>query len=82
VAWFERDWAAEEWTRGAYCGYLPPGVWTRYGQALRAPIGALAWAGSETALEHAGYMEGAIESGDRAAAHVLAGTQVSSTLTA
>jgi monoamine oxidase len=68
---FERDWAAEEWTRGAYCGYMPPGVWTRYGHALRAPVGPIAWAGSETAVEHTGYMEGAIESGERAAAEVL-----------
>jgi monoamine oxidase len=73
IACFERDWAAEERTRGAYCGYMPPGVWTRYGSALRAPVGPLFWAGSETAVEHAGYMEGAIESGERAAAEVLAG---------
>jgi monoamine oxidase len=73
LACFERDWAAEQWTRGAYCGYMPPGVWTRYGHALRAPVGPLFWAGSETAVEHAGYMEGAIESGERAATEVLAG---------
>jgi monoamine oxidase len=66
-----RDWAAEEWTRGAYCGYMPPGAWTRYGWALREPAGPLAWAGSETAVTHAGYMEGAIESGERAAADAL-----------
>jgi monoamine oxidase len=78
AAIFERDWAAERWTRGAYCGYMPPGVWTRYGQALRAPVGPIAWAGSETALEHTGYMEGAIESGERAAAEVLATQRTSS----
>ena len=76
AAIFERDWAAEPWTRGAYCGYMPPGVWTRHGHALRAPIGPIAWAGSETAVEHAGYMEGAIESGERAAAEVLAARPV------
>jgi monoamine oxidase len=76
AAWFERDWAAEPWTRGAYCAYMPPGVWTRYGQTLRAPVGAIAWAGSETAVEHTGYMEGAIESGERAAAEVLASHRV------
>jgi monoamine oxidase len=72
TACFERDWAAEEWTRGAYCAYMPPGVWTRYGSALRAPLGPIVWAGTETAVEHSGYMEGAIESGERAAAEVLA----------
>jgi monoamine oxidase len=74
LACFERDWAAEEWTRGAYCGYMPPGVWTTYGRALRAPVGPIAWAGTETAVEHMGYMEGAIESGERAAAEALAQT--------
>jgi monoamine oxidase len=72
LALLSRDWAAEEWTRGAYGGYMPPGVWTRHGRALRAPVGPIAWAGSETAVEHAGYMEGAIESGERAAAEALA----------
>jgi monoamine oxidase len=71
VAVFERDWAAEEWTRGAYCGYMPPGVWTGYGHALREPVGPISWAGTETATDHTGYMEGAIESGERAAAEAL-----------
>jgi monoamine oxidase len=75
LAVFERDWAAEEWTRGAYCGYMPPGVWTRYGSALREPVGPISFAGTETATEHTGYMEGAIESGERAAAEVLAGAR-------
>jgi monoamine oxidase len=51
---------------------LPPGVLSRFGAALRAPIGRLHWAGSETATEWFGYMEGAIESGQRAAREVLA----------
>ena len=77
-ALFERDWSTEEWTRGAYCGYMPPGVWTSYGHALRTPVGPIAWAGTETAVEHMGYMEGAFESGERAAAEALAalGTSV------
>src|SRR4051812_2980743 len=58
VAVLERDWATEEWTRGAYCGYMPPGVWTRYGRALREPVGPISWAGTETAVHHTGYMEG------------------------
>jgi monoamine oxidase len=66
------DWSAEPFTRGCYGGHLPPGVWTQYGPALRAPVGALHWAGTETAAEHAGYMDGAITSGERAADEVLA----------
>jgi monoamine oxidase len=68
----ERDWTAEEWTRGCYGGHFPPGVWTAYGRALRDPIGPIHWAGTETAAVWNGYMDGAVESGERAAAEVLA----------
>ena len=49
----------------------PPGAWTAYGRALRAPIGPLHWAGAETATRWNGYMDGAVRSGERAAAAVL-----------
>src|SRR3546814_13470713 len=49
LEYIEQSWAAEEWTRGCYAGYFPPGVWLDYGEALRAPIGRLHWAGTETA---------------------------------
>jgi monoamine oxidase len=51
---------------------LPPGVWTSFGQALREPIGRLHWAGTETATVWTSYMEGAVQSGERAADEVLA----------
>jgi monoamine oxidase len=66
------DLSAAPYIRGCYAGYLPPGAWTRYGAHLRAPIGPLHWAGTETAVEWYGYMEGAVRSGERAAAEVLA----------
>ncbi len=68
----EQNWAEEEYTRGCYAGYMPTGVWSLYGQALRLPIGRLHWAGTETATAWNGYMDGAIQSGQRAAAEVLA----------
>ncbi len=73
----EQNWAEEEYTRGCYGGYMPTGVWSLYGQALRLPIGRLHWAGTETATVWNGYMDGAIQSGERTAAEVLAafGTQ-------
>ena len=67
----EISWAEEEWTRGCYAAYLPTGVWTTYGEALRAPIGRLHWAGTETATVWNGYMDGAVQSGERAADEVL-----------
>ncbi|MGH3342815.1 MAG: flavin monoamine oxidase family protein [Carbonactinosporaceae bacterium] len=66
VTYLERDWTAEPWTRGCYGAHLPPGAWTLYGPALRAPVGPLHWAGSETAERWCGYMDGAVESGERA----------------
>ncbi len=68
----ERVWAEEEWTRGCYGCLMTTGGWTEYGQALRAPVGSLHWAGAETATVWNGYMDGAVQSGERAAAEVLA----------
>jgi monoamine oxidase len=73
TAYLERDWSAEEHTRGCYGAHFPPGVWTSLGPELRAPVGAIHWAGAETAEVGTGYLEGAARSGDRAAAEVLAG---------
>jgi monoamine oxidase len=69
---FELDWSREPWTRGCYSGHLTPGGWTAFGHALREPIGRIHWAGTETASWQAGYIDGAISSGERAAAEILA----------
>lgn len=71
IEYLDLDWNAEEWTRGCYGGNASPGALTAYGPALRAPVGPLNWAGSETAREWVGYMEGAIEVGERAAREVV-----------
>ena len=68
----ERSWADEEYSGGCFAGFFPPGVWTSYGRALREPVGRLHWAGTETATVWASYMEGAVQSGQRAADEVLA----------
>jgi monoamine oxidase len=66
----EHNWSEEPWTRGCYEGYLPPGVWTDYGAALRDPIGRIHFAGTETSEVFMGYMDGAVRSGERAASAV------------
>lgn len=66
----EHDWTADEWSRGCYGAFGVPGVLTRFGRLLRAPLGALHWAGAETAVRWVGYLDGAVESGQRAAAEV------------
>ncbi|PWK40446.1 flavin monoamine oxidase family protein [Actinoplanes xinjiangensis] len=70
AAYIERDWSAEPYTRGAYAALFPPGAWTQYGPALRAPVGPIHWAGSETATRWYGYIDGAIRSGEAAATAV------------
>lgn len=72
VDYVERDWAAEAWTRGCYGAHFPTGAWTRYGPALREPVGPIHWAGTETATRWMGYLDGAVESAERAVAEVLA----------
>jgi monoamine oxidase len=67
----ELDWSAEEWTRGCYGAHFGPGVWTQFGPALSEPVGRIHWAGTETAAVWCGYMDGALQSGERAAAEVL-----------
>jgi len=68
----ELDWQREQWSGGCYGTLFGPSVWTRYGPALREPAGPIHWAGTETATTWCGYMDGAVRSGERAAAEVLA----------
>jgi monoamine oxidase len=67
----ERVWAEEEWTRGCYGCLMTTGGWTEYGRSLREPISSLHWAGAETATVWNGYMDGAVQSGERAASEIL-----------
>jgi monoamine oxidase len=71
VAYFEKDWAGETYSRGCYAGVLGPGAWTGYGRALREPVDRIHWAGTETATRWMGYLDGAIQSGKRVAAEVM-----------
>ncbi|CAA9477493.1 MAG: Amine oxidase [flavin-containing] A [uncultured Solirubrobacteraceae bacterium] len=69
--YIEKSWAEEEWTRGCYGCSMTTGGWTSFGPALRDPIGPIHWAGAETATIWNGYMDGALRSGERAAAEAL-----------
>ncbi|MDB5483208.1 MAG: hypothetical protein JWO83_4261 [Caulobacteraceae bacterium] len=69
IGYDDNDWTREPWTHG-YVGAMPPGVMTRFGAALREPCGRIHWAGTETATEWAGCIEGAMRSGLRAAEEV------------
>ncbi|HEU4944130.1 MAG TPA: flavin monoamine oxidase family protein [Solirubrobacterales bacterium] len=66
----EQAWATEEWSGGGPTSNFGPGGWSECGLALRKPVGPIHWAGTETATVWSGYMEGAMQAGERAAAEV------------
>jgi monoamine oxidase len=67
----EQHWPAEPFTRGGPVAVSSPGALTALGPALREPVGPLHWAGTETATQWCGYLDGALSSGRRAADEVL-----------
>lgn len=68
----EIDWSLERWAGGCPITQFPPGTLSVFGHALRRPIGRIHWAGTETARRCTGFMEGAVESGERVATEVIA----------
>ncbi|WP_121255931.1 flavin monoamine oxidase family protein [Nocardioides ferulae] len=70
--YLEKDWTAEEFSRGCYGAHFAPGVWTGFGPALREPVGRVHWAGTECSPVWNGYMEGAVRSGEATADEVAA----------
>lgn len=68
----ETEFAGEAWTRGCYMAHYPPGVLTRFGDVIREPVGRIHWAGTETSAVMNGFIDGAVRSGERVAAEVLA----------
>ncbi|MFE2726738.1 flavin monoamine oxidase family protein [Kitasatospora sp. NPDC059327] len=66
------DWVNERYSQGCYAALRGPGDWLRYGPTLTAPHRRVHWAGTETSTEYFGLMEGAVRSGHRVVAEVLA----------
>jgi monoamine oxidase len=71
VEFIETCWRTQEWSRGCSMAHFAPGTLTRYGPLLREPFGHVHWAGTETATISHGAIDGAVRSGERAAAEVL-----------
>ncbi|MHB8216091.1 MAG: flavin monoamine oxidase family protein [Candidatus Sulfotelmatobacter sp.] len=68
----DQDWPADPWSRGCYGASMTPGIMTTVGKSIRQPHGRIHWAGTETSTKWMGYIDGAVRSGERAAAEVLA----------
>lgn len=63
----EVDWPSDPWAGGGYAAFMPPGVWTSFGEALTAPVGRIYWAGTEIADRWPGFFDGAVRTGEAAA---------------
>jgi monoamine oxidase len=69
-AWTDH-WVADPWTRGSYAAYLR-GQYTRYYGYVGKAEDAIHFAGEHTATTYQGFLEGAVESGERAANEIIA----------
>lgn len=69
IDYVETPWEEDPWIGGCVSP-LPPGVVTGAWATMNDPVGPVHWAGTETARSGAGYMDGAVRAGRRAAAEV------------
>jgi monoamine oxidase len=69
LAWMD-SWCDDEFTYGAYSSYRPGQV-ARFGHAVATPEGGVFFAGEHTAIKDQAHMNGAVESGQRAAHEAL-----------
>jgi monoamine oxidase len=63
---YEDHWALDPWVMGAYSFYKV-GQASTYGELAAAPEGRILFAGEHTSIGHEGFLEGAVETGERAA---------------
>jgi monoamine oxidase len=63
-------WTGYEWTKGSY-SYWKVGQYTRFAGAEREQSGNCHFAGEHTSVDFQGYLQGAVESGERAAGEIL-----------
>lgn len=72
----EQNWTVDRYSGGGMIGHTPTGVLTEYGYTLREPCGRIHWAGTESSAVMCGWIDGAVRSGERAAAEVIAAETV------
>ncbi|GAA5025687.1 flavin monoamine oxidase family protein [Microbacterium fluvii] len=72
LVYFESDWGAEEWTRGAYAASFDLGGLSRYGADLRTPVGPIHFACSDMAGAGYQHVDGAIRMGRLVAGNIVA----------
>lgn len=67
---YEDHWALDPWVMGAY-SYYKVGQASSYGELAAASEGRIHFAGEHTSIEHQGFLEGAVRTGERAARQLL-----------
>ncbi|MFD5214488.1 flavin monoamine oxidase family protein [Microbacterium sp. NPDC058345] len=70
IGYEDFSWGTDTFAPGGPNPAVGPGVWTAFGRFLREPVGLTHWAGTETADQYSGTMNGAILSGQRVATEV------------
>ncbi len=70
IDFIEQNWSREQYSGGGMLSHAPTGVLTEFGHALRRPCGRIHWAGTESSSVMCGWVDGAVRSGERAAAEV------------
>ncbi len=63
-------WLSSQWTKGSY-SYLKIGQYTKFSGIEGEREGNIFFAGEHTSIEYKGYLNGAVETGERAAKEVL-----------
>lgn len=71
VVYYESDWGAEEWTRGAYAASFDLGGLHRYGKDMRTPVGPIHFSCSDIAGAGYQHVDGAIRMGKQTAATIV-----------
>ena len=64
-------WKGYPWTKGSY-SYWSVGQYTKFSGAEREQQGNVHFAGEHTSIDFQGYLNGAVETGERAASEVVA----------
>ncbi|MGO4383715.1 flavin monoamine oxidase family protein [Specibacter sp. RAF43] len=72
AVYYESDWGAEEWTRGAYAASYDLGGLHRYGPDQLTPVGPIHWSSSDLAAEGYQHVDGAVRMGQDTAATLIA----------
>jgi monoamine oxidase len=68
---YEDHWALDPWVQGAY-SYYRVGQASSYGAIAGRPEGRILFAGEHTSIVNIGFLDGAVETGERAASKLLA----------